>query len=61
VSDFEPWKSGIRAQLVKRDGTMVDDIVAEKKGATLHVLNAVSPGFTCSLPFADHLVDQLMS
>lgn len=61
VSDFEPWKSGIRAQLVKSDGTMVDDIVAEKKGATLHVLNAVSPGFTCSLPFADHLADQLMS
>jgi len=61
VSDFEPWKSGIRAQLVNKEGKMVDDIVVEKKGTTLHVLNAVSPGFTCSLPFADHLVEQLMS
>ncbi len=60
VDEFEPWKSGIRAQLVKKDGTMVDDIVVEKSGSTLHVLNAVSPGFTCSLPFADYLADQLL-
>jgi L-2-hydroxyglutarate oxidase len=61
VSDFEPWKSGIRAQLVNKKGVMVDDIVVEKKDNALHVLNAVSPGFTCSLPFADHLADQLLS
>ncbi len=26
---------------------------------SLPVLNAISPGLTCSLPFADHLVGQL--
>lgn len=58
-SDFEPWKSGIRAQLVKKSGELVEDIVVEKKDNAIHVLNAVSPGFTCSLPFADYLASQI--
>jgi len=59
ASDFTKGPSGIRAQLVDTEGKLVDDIVVEKKGASLHVLNAISPGLTCSLPFADHLVGQL--
>lgn len=57
--DFKKGPSGIRAQLVDEEGSLVDDIVVEKKGASLHVLNAISPGLTCSLPFADHLAGQL--
>lgn len=60
-ADFMPGKSGNRAQLVDTTGKLVDDMIVERKGNSLHVLNAVSPGFTCSLPFADYLVDILMS
>jgi len=43
--------AGNRAQLVSRSGALVDDIVVRETDRTLHVLNAVSPGLTCSLPF----------
>jgi L-2-hydroxyglutarate oxidase len=53
-------KVGIRAQLVdwpKRQ--LVDDFVIVKDDASLHILNAVSPGFTSSMAFAQHAIDQL--
>ncbi len=43
--------AGNRAQLVSRSGALVDDIVVRETDRTIHVLNAVSPGLTCSLPF----------
>ena len=49
-------RSGIRAQLVSRQGKMVDDLTIEQTARTLHILNAVSPALTCSLPFADNVV-----
>ena len=58
--DFARGSSGIRAQLVDRDGRLCDDLILEKKGDALHVLNVVSPGLTCSLPFAEHLADGLL-
>lgn len=54
--DLVPSRSGIRAQLVSRDGRLVDDLVIEQTGRTIHALNAVSPALTCSLPFADHIL-----
>jgi L-2-hydroxyglutarate oxidase len=57
---FSKGHAGIRAQLVDRNGTMVDDLVTEEKDGALHLLNVVSPGLTCSLPFADHLADMLL-
>ena len=56
---IRPAQSGIRAQLVDKHGNLVNDIVVEKKGNTLHILNAVSPGMTCSLAFAQYVADQL--
>lgn len=47
--------AGNRAQMVRRDGSLVEDIVVEETARALHVLNAVSPGLTCSLPFGEHL------
>jgi L-2-hydroxyglutarate oxidase len=43
--------AGNRAQLVDREGRLVDDIVVRETPHAVHVLNAVSPGLTCSLPF----------
>lgn len=47
--------AGNRAQLVSRSGELVDDIVVRETPSAIHVLNAVSPGLTCSLPFGEHL------
>ncbi|MGH8481709.1 MAG: L-2-hydroxyglutarate oxidase [Nevskiaceae bacterium] len=59
----DPWvpaRPGIRAQLLDLEtGTLVSDFVAEADARSLHVLNAVSPAFTCALPFAAHLVDRI--
>lgn len=47
--------AGNRAQLVDRRGRLVEDIVVRDTEHVIHVLNAVSPGLTCSLPFGRHL------
>ncbi len=59
-SDWRWGPAGIRAQLVDiARRQLVMDFRVEADGSSLHVLNAVSPAFTCSLPFADHLVDRI--
>lgn len=59
VEDVRPehyrrWgRPGLRAQLVDLErGALVSDFVVERGEQSLHVLNAVSPAFTCALPFA---------
>lgn len=61
VEDYRRWgRPGIRAQLVDRQTSeLVMDFVVESDASSLHLLNAISPGFTCSLPFADWLVEQI--
>ena len=60
---YQHWgKPGIRAQLVditKRKLEM--DFVLEGDGRSMHVLNAVSPAFTCGLPFAEHVCERIKS
>ncbi|MFT4627206.1 MAG: L-2-hydroxyglutarate oxidase [Myxococcota bacterium] len=58
---FRTWgRPGIRAQLVDtRTNALVMDFVLRSDERSLHVLNAVSPAFTCALPFAEHVVEQL--
>jgi L-2-hydroxyglutarate oxidase LhgO len=43
-----PGGAGVRAQAVSADGRLVDYIVIEEAGPTVHVLNAPSPGATAS-------------
>lgn len=61
AADFTEWgRPGIRAQLVDMEArTLVQDFVLEGDERSLHVLNAVSPGFTCALPFAAHVCDAM--
>lgn len=58
---FDKWgRPGIRAQLVDMTSmTLVNDFLIEKSLRTMHILNAVSPAFTSSLPFAALAVDEL--
>jgi L-2-hydroxyglutarate oxidase len=51
---------GIRAQLVDtKKGELVMDFLIERGEQSLHVLNAVSPGFTTAFSFARYVADQL--
>src|SRR5207244_8816051 len=47
--------AGIRAQLLNDRGELVDDFVLEWGHSSIHVLNSVSPGMTCAMPFASSL------
>ena len=48
---------GIRAQLLdKTKSQLVEDFVIEGDNKSVHVLNAVSPAFTCALPFSAYIV-----
>jgi (S)-2-hydroxyglutarate dehydrogenase len=58
ADDVEFGPSGIRAQALARDGTLVDDFVLERTGRQLHVLNAPSPAATASLAIAAHIAAQ---
>ncbi len=49
---------GIRAQLLNtRTRSLEMDFRVEGDDRSMHVLNAVSPAFTCAQPFAGHVVD----
>jgi len=56
-ADLVDSYAGIRAQVVRRDGVLVGDPIVEHGPVSTHVLNAVSPGLTASLPFGEHLAD----
>lgn len=53
--------AGNRAQMVTRDGALVEDIVVRETARAVHVLNAVSPGLTCSLPFGEDLAGRVQA
>lgn len=61
LSQLKPFRSGIRAQMVDLKGRLVDDIMVKYEDHSTHVLNAVSPGMTCSLAFAEHVVNNILS
>lgn len=60
-SDLVRSYAGNRAQLVDKDGNLVDDIIVRETEHGVHVLNVVSPGLTCSLPFGKHLAQKAIS
>ena len=43
---------GIRPQLIRSNGQLLDDLVVEATNRSIHILNVVSPGMTSSLAFA---------
>lgn len=57
--DFVRSYAGIRAQLVSSDGDLVGDPIVEHGARSTHVLNAVSPGLTSSLPFGEHVSEMV--
>jgi L-2-hydroxyglutarate oxidase LhgO len=56
-SQYKQWgPPGIRAQLLDlKEKKLEMDFVLENDDKSMHILNAVSPAFTCAFPFADYI------
>jgi (S)-2-hydroxyglutarate dehydrogenase len=60
VADVVPGPSGIRAQALDADGSLVDDFRVNVRGHVVALRNAPSPAATSSLAIAEHLVDLVL-
>ncbi len=59
MEDMSPGGSGVRAQAVAADGTLVDDFRFVARERFLHVLNVPSPAATASLPIGREIVEMV--
>lgn len=57
--DLMSGGSGVRAQAIAPDGTLLDDFVIKRIGNAVHVLNAPSPGATASLAIGKKIVEMV--
>ena len=57
ISDLEPYRSGVRAQAVSKDGKLIHDFLIEETSRSFHVCNAPSPAATSSLPIGKYIVE----
>lgn len=54
-------KVGMRAQLYNSSsGQLVNDFLVKRGPQSIHVLNAISPAWTCSMPFASFVCDRFL-
>jgi L-2-hydroxyglutarate oxidase LhgO len=64
VRTIKGWKKmapGIRSQLVNLStGELISDFLVEGDRYSTHVLNAVSPGWTASIPFGRYIADKVL-
>ena len=60
-SQYKRWgPPGIRAQLLDlREKKLEMDFVLENDDRSMHILNAVSPAFTCAFPFAEYVREKI--
>jgi (S)-2-hydroxyglutarate dehydrogenase len=57
--DLTPAPSGVRAQALGHDGSLIDDFLLVEQDGALHVCNAPSPAATASLEIAREIADRL--
>ncbi|MDX1147331.1 L-2-hydroxyglutarate oxidase [Sinorhizobium medicae] len=60
IADLSRAQSGIRAQAVTADGSLVHDFLFEETERMLHVCNAPSPAATSAIPIGRMIVDRLL-
>lgn len=58
-ADLRPHAAGIRAQAMRRDGSLVEDFHIERTARQLHVLNAPSPAATSAIPIGREIAAML--
>ena len=62
VDSWERYEPGIRSQLVHTpSGKLIQDFLVLESNNTIHILNAVSPGWTASLAFSEYIADLALS
>ncbi|GAB6906552.1 putative enzyme [Desulfosarcina cetonica] len=59
LSDLRPYPTGIRAQAVLRDGSLVHDFLFAESERSLHVCNAPSPAATSAIPIGEYICEKL--
>jgi (S)-2-hydroxyglutarate dehydrogenase len=59
LKDLHPYPAGIRAQAVKRDGTLVHDFLFAESDRSFHVCNAPSPAATSAMPIGEFITDRI--
>lgn len=61
TENFRTWgKPGIRAQLLDIKSQRLEmDFVIEGDDRSIHILNAVSPAFTCAIPFSRYVCEKI--
>jgi (S)-2-hydroxyglutarate dehydrogenase len=59
--DLMPGGSGIRAQVIKRDGTLMDDFAFMEDERSIHVINAPSPAATACFSIGRTIAEKAMS
>jgi len=59
LDDLTPYPAGIRAQAVKRDGSLVHDFLFAESPRSLHVCNAPSPAATAAIPIGAYICDKI--
>jgi (S)-2-hydroxyglutarate dehydrogenase len=59
ASDLVPAAAGVRAQALRRDGTLVDDFLLLTGRRSVHVLNAPSPAATACLAIGETVADRV--
>jgi L-2-hydroxyglutarate oxidase LhgO len=51
-------KVGMRAQLYDSQANLlINDFLVEREPSSVHILNAISPAWTCSMPFAKRVYE----
>ena len=60
LTDVEPARSGVRAQALRSDGSLLDDFLIDQVGPVVAVRNAPSPAATSSLAIAEHIVSNYL-
>jgi L-2-hydroxyglutarate oxidase len=61
LADLKPGLTGIRAQAVLRDGTLVHDFLFAETTRMLHVCNAPSPAATSAIPIARMIAEKVLT
>ena len=57
-TDWVKYPSGIRAQIINTETKAIEmDYIVESDKNVVHILNAVSPGWTSAIPFAHWVVE----
>lgn len=55
AADLQPYPAGIRAQAVRKNGSLVHDFLFVESERSFHVCNAPSPAATSAMPIGEYI------